>query len=142
MMATQQYSSEDIQQILAIALERASSAPVPLQEIAAELSIDEATLRYAEDVWQEQRAKAKAKEQRQQQFYRQSLLPYVVVNVFLVGLNIAIAGSLTWAIYPLLGWGAGLLLELATGASPAGLCSARSCRRRRLHSSMTSGEAV
>ncbi|MEM6866970.1 MAG: hypothetical protein AAF528_01105, partial [Cyanobacteria bacterium P01_C01_bin.121] len=35
----------------------------------------------------------------------------------LIVLNVSVAGSVTWAIYPLLGWGAGLLLQSMTGGS-------------------------
>lgn len=119
-MATQNYSSEDIKQILAIAMERESSAPASLQTMAAELSIDEESLSYAVDVWQRQQARAKAKQQRRRRFYQQSLLPYVIVNVFLIVLDISISGGITWSIYPLLGWGAGLLLEAVTGVKVKG----------------------
>ena len=120
-MTTQQYSSEDIKQILTIAMGRESSSPVQLQEMAAELSIDKVTLDYAVDVWQGQKAKAQAKQQRRQRFYRQSVLPYGVVNGFLIVLDVVTTGGMTWSIYPLLGWGVGLLLEAVTGV-PLGSC--------------------
>lgn len=111
------YSSEDVQQILMIALGRESSSVYQLREMARELSIDDDALRYAVDVWAGQKAKVQKQQQLRQRFYQQALLPYVTVNAFLIVLNVSIAGSVTWAIYPLLGWGAGLLLQSMTGGS-------------------------
>ena len=42
--------------------------------------------------------------------YRSDVAIYTGVNTLLIGINIATAGAITWAIYPLLGWGIGLCL--------------------------------
>ncbi|MEN8446555.1 MAG: 2TM domain-containing protein [Cyanobacteria bacterium J06555_13] len=109
--SAQNYSSDDMQQILAIAMGHQADKPVPIEEIAAELSIDDASLRYAVDAWRSQQTQMQQKRQRRQRFYQRSLLPYLAVNAFLILLNISLSGAVTWAIYPLLGWGLGLLLN-------------------------------
>ena len=114
--SAQDYSTDDIQQILTIAMGRETSSAEQLEEMATELSIDKETLNYAVDVWRSRKAELQQKQQRRQRFYRYELLPYVAVNGFLLILNISIAGTVTWAIYPLLGWGLGLLLS-------GGVCS-------------------
>lgn len=119
MIDEQAYSSADVQQILTIALGRESSSPAQLKEMAEELAVDDATLRYAVEAWQVQKLNAQKKQRQRQAFYRYELFPYLVVNAFLVGLNIAIAGSITWSIYPVLCWGASLLLEQVTGWAPS-----------------------
>lgn len=111
-MPTRNYDAEDIQQILAIAMAKDIVKESQLKEMAAELSVDDASLQYAIDAWQQQKVAAQKKHRQRQRFYRWSLFPYLAVNTFLIVLNISIAGTVTWAIYPLLGWGVGLLLEL------------------------------
>ena len=127
----QRFSSEDVQQILTIALTKDVSSAAQLGEMAEELTIDEATLRYAIDIWQGQKAKAQEKQRHLQRFYQQELLPYVIVNAFLVILNIFLSGRITWSIYPLLGWGVGLALGAVTGLSPS-LCHSKRQTRQRL----------
>ena len=109
---SQDYSSDDVQQILTIALGKESSSAVQLEEMAKDLSIDRATLDYAVDVWRSHKVNKQEKQQRRQRFHRYELLPYLIVNGFLLVLDISIAGGVTWSIYPLLGWGLGLLLGI------------------------------
>jgi len=109
----QDFSAEDVQQILTMAMTRNTSSRAQLDEMASELSIDSSTLAYAVDAWHQKKAQLRQKQQRRQQFYRYELLPYIAVNAFLIALNISIAGTITWAMYPLLGWGLGVL----TGAT-------------------------
>lgn len=107
-MRTQGYSSEDVQQILAIALERDTFSEVQLQEMAHELTIDDLALNGAITAWQTEKEKLYKKRQQRQSFYRYQLLPYLAANTFLILLNVSISGAITWAIYPLLGWGISL----------------------------------
>ncbi len=76
--------------------------------MANELVIDDSALEQAITTWQTEQENQRQKRQRRQDFYQQQLLPYLGVNTFLILLNISIAGTLTWAIYPLLGWGVSL----------------------------------
>jgi hypothetical protein len=45
-----------------------------------------------------------------EQFYK-SLSTYVVVNLFLIALNLITSRHNLWFVYPLLGWGLGLALQ-------------------------------
>ncbi|MBE9076356.1 2TM domain-containing protein [Romeria aff. gracilis LEGE 07310] len=111
------YSSEVAQQILQRALARQSAGDFSydqLQEMAAELSISPSLLQQAEQDWQTQQAQQNAiaaKQTKRRRWLKQQLITYAAVNTFLIGLNIIIEGTVTWAIYPLLGWGLSLLLS-------------------------------
>ena len=107
-MLAQEYSSEDVQQILAIAQNKDTFSKAQLQEMAHELVIDDLALEQAIATWQTDKEKQYKKRQHRQDFYRQQLLPYLAVNTFLVLLNVSTAGTITWAIYPLLIWGISL----------------------------------
>ncbi|MEN8447277.1 MAG: 2TM domain-containing protein [Cyanobacteria bacterium J06555_13] len=90
---------------------------VSLAEMARELGISDGVLTQAMETWQlenvqlEKRAAVSyQKQQQRSRFLRQALIPYLAVNAFLMMLNVSLAGSITWAIYPLLGWGLALCL--------------------------------
>ena len=112
------YHQEDIQQILNIAIARQSDggelSREQLMEIADELGISAENLLEAEQEWliqQEQRQK-----HREFNLYRHKQLKkrfgkYLIVNSFLVGLNVLTAGQLSWSLYILLFWGLGLGLN-------------------------------
>ena len=68
MIDEQAYSSADVQQILTIALGRESSSPAQLKEMAEELAVDDATLRYAVEAWQVQKLNAQKKKRQRQAF--------------------------------------------------------------------------
>lgn len=112
------YNQEDIQQILNLAIARQPDdeefTREQLVEIAAELGISTDNLLQAEQEWLLQRQER----QKQQEFnlYRRSQLKkrfgkYVIVNIFLVCLNLLTAGQLSWSLYILLFWGLGLGLN-------------------------------
>ncbi len=42
---------------------------------------------------------------------------YCAVNIFLLLLNFTLAGTITWAVFPLLGWGLGVSLHSISGIS-------------------------
>lgn len=115
---TQFYQQEDIQQILNLAIARQANneefSHAQLAEIAAELGISSLTLQEAEQEWLLQ----KEESQKRQCFdvYRRYKLrkrigKYVIVNSFLVILNLVSAGALSWSLYILLVWGLGLGLN-------------------------------
>ncbi|HEY9729347.1 MAG TPA: 2TM domain-containing protein [Chroococcales cyanobacterium] len=115
---TRSYHQEDIQQILNIAIARQSDggelSREQLMEIADELGISAENLLEAEQEWliqQDQRQK-----HREFNLYRHSQLKkrfgkYLIVNSFLVGLNVLTTGELSWSLYILLFWGLGLGLN-------------------------------
>ncbi|MEM0980854.1 MAG: 2TM domain-containing protein [Cyanobacteria bacterium P01_H01_bin.58] len=114
---TGQYSSEAIQRILSHALALQSSATYSqkqLQEMAAELNIEPEMLTLAEDRWRSQaivekrQAALSAGRQRER---RQAWMQYGLGSALMVGINIATAGSITWAIFPVMGWGVSLFFE-------------------------------
>ncbi len=115
---TRSYNQEDIQQILNLAIARESDggefSREQLVEIAVELGISTENLQQAEQEW------LLLQQERQQHqdfnFHRQSQLKkrfgkYVIVNIFLVCLNLLTAGQLSWSLYILLFWGLGLGLN-------------------------------
>lgn len=115
---TRSYHQEDIQQILQIAITRqvheGEFSREQLLEIAAELEISPECLQVAESEWLAQQGEV----QKRQAFniYRRGKLQkrlgnYAIVNSFLLLLNLAIAGELTWSLYVLLLWGLGLGLN-------------------------------
>ena len=109
------YQQEDIQQILNIAIARQADGGEltreQLVEIAAELGISTDSLIQAEQEWLLQ----KQERQKHHEFnlYRRSrfkkrLVKYVIVNSFLMGLNLLTVGYLSWSLYILLFWSLGL----------------------------------
>ena len=113
------YNSEDIQQILQIALTRKGEddelTRQQLWEIAAELDIDPNTIQAAEQDWLE----LKALDQNRQAFdlyrrdrFKQKLIKYLIVNSFLLCLNLLTSsGAITWSVYILLFWGIGIAFQ-------------------------------
>jgi hypothetical protein len=110
------YSAQDVQAILAEALAmKASDAftRTQLLEMAAEMNISSDLLDQVETHWRQRQqhyAQEQARKQKQRRQFRQQLITYAGVNSGLILLNFMTAGTITWAIYPLLGWGLGLLL--------------------------------
>ncbi len=114
-----QYSEEQVRGILQIAIARKASRGEYLSreqvgEIAAELGVSHEDLQAAEQEWQT----AKIRNQEQQAFdtyarhqFRDALGVYAIVNLFLVGINFTTSHHLSWAVYPLLGWGLAIALK-------------------------------
>lgn len=112
------YSQEAINQILHLAIARQADreelSREQLWEIAEELEIDKNTLQAAERDW----LQGKIIEQKRQAFdlYRRNRLKqkttkYLIINTFLVSLNLIATGTLTWSLYILLLWGLVLALN-------------------------------
>ena len=114
----ERYSAEQVQQILVTAMgqqEAVDFSRSQLEDMATELGIAPSALSQAEQTLQRSPA-AISRQDIKRQKRRQQIYTYVVVNVFLLALNFSLSGTITWAIYPLLGWGLGLLLP--GGCSP------------------------
>lgn len=112
------YQQEDIQQILNLAIARQGDGEEfsreHLVEIAAEIGISPDTLLEAEQEWLLQ----KQEQQKHYEFnrYRRSRLKkrlgkFLIVNGFLIVLNLLTAGQLSWSLYILVFWGLGLGLN-------------------------------
>ncbi|BAZ43904.1 hypothetical protein NIES4102_09070 [Chondrocystis sp. NIES-4102] len=112
------YSQEEIQQILQIAIAENSTneelSRQQLWEIAAELDIDKTTIEAAEKEWLEQKTishQRRAFDAYRRYKFKQKLIRYAIVNVFLLSFNLVTAGTLSWALYILLFWGLGVTLN-------------------------------
>lgn len=111
------YSAEDVQEILASAASlepQAAFSEEQLREMASELNISPEVLQQAEQDWRRQKnerqERARITRKRQGQF-REHLGVYVAVNAGMFLLDWTIDGDITWAFYPLLAWGLGLVLD-------------------------------
>ncbi|MGJ5675855.1 MAG: 2TM domain-containing protein [Nostochopsis sp.] len=111
------YDSEDIQQILQMALAQKQEGEFSreqLVEMASELNISRNMLEKAEQQWLTQRS-----EQHQRRTFNNfrhkgflaHLISFLAVNSFLILLNLFTTPSYFWAIFPLLGWGLGLFFH-------------------------------
>ena len=109
--AKQSYSSEAVEAILSRALDlqfAETYSSEQLQAMAAELNIPPETLALAEQHWRShqaataQRAQALAKRQRDR---RQQWIQYGLGSLLMIGIDIATAGTVTWSVFPVLGWG-------------------------------------
>ncbi|PSB18279.1 hypothetical protein C7B76_08495 [filamentous cyanobacterium CCP2] len=113
---TDLYCSEDAQQILKIAIDRQAEAGEltrsQLFEIAAELNISAADLMAAEQEWLVRSNELEERNQfirlRQSRFHGR-LAKYLIVNAFLLVLNLVTGGS--WILYIAIPWGIGVALD-------------------------------
>ncbi|MEO0854156.1 MAG: 2TM domain-containing protein [Cyanobacteria bacterium J06648_11] len=110
------YSAEQVQQILVRAMNQQDAEGFSrshLEEMAAELGIRADVLAEVEgqhEVESVSSVSASNAPRDRRSVWREELKTYVAVNAFLLLLNVWISGAVTWAIYPLLGWGLGLVL--------------------------------
>jgi hypothetical protein len=113
------YTASDVQAILGQALARQHHnefSEAQLAEMAQELGITPGTLEQAKLDWSVQHQEAelrRAFDQKQRQEFKSHLITYIIVNTFLVGINIATPDAHPWSVYPLLGWGMGVMLDAA-----------------------------
>ncbi|MEH2026193.1 2TM domain-containing protein [Nostoc sp.] len=111
------YDSEDIQQILQIALAQKQEGEFSHQqliEMASELNISPQILEKAEQQWLSQRSdqhQQRAFNNVRRQGFTAHLISFLAVNSFLILLNLFTSPSYFWAIFPLLGWGLGLFFH-------------------------------
>ncbi|WP_204141485.1 2TM domain-containing protein [Halomicronema sp. CCY15110] len=112
------YQSEDAQAILQIAIARHTEdgelTRSQLFEIADELGIAPTTLREAEQQWalqQQESVELAEFNQYQQQCFQSHLVRFAIINSVLLILNWMAADTLSWALYILVFWGAGLSLQ-------------------------------
>ncbi|MBE9004808.1 2TM domain-containing protein [Fortiea sp. LEGE XX443] len=117
-MAT--FGSEDVQQILQRAMadkQQENFSEQQLQEMAADLGISFITLQTAQQQWQQEKEimkRRQASNSHRLQKIKPHLISYLVVNLFLIVLNLVVSPGYFWAIYPLLGWGLGLGLHASS----------------------------
>ncbi len=115
---THSYNQQDIQQILNLALTRQEMVEEfsreQLVEIASELGISTHTLLEAEREWlaeqQEQQKRHEFNHYRRSQL-KKSVGKFVIVNSFLLAINLINVGYLSWSLYIFLFWGLWIALR-------------------------------
>ncbi|MFN9616840.1 MAG: 2TM domain-containing protein [Dolichospermum sp.] len=111
------YNSEEMQQILEVAFKRKQQGEYTREqiiEIASELGVSSESLQAAEQEWLKNDAKVKKEQMshsQQRKEFKSHLFAFMAINGFLVLLNLGVSPGYFWAIYPMLGWGLGLLLH-------------------------------
>lgn len=108
-------TEEDVDEVLKLALRKQGRADHDLRDrllaAAEELGIsaeelEEAELEYAQS--KEERKEFVEFKQRQVREFREHFFAYIIINSLLVAINWLTAGTVNWAIWPILGWGIGL----------------------------------
>lgn len=108
-------TDEDVDAVLKLALRKQGQGDLALRDrltaAADELGITPEELRLAEKEYAKEKAeRAEFLEFRGKQLrdFREHFFTYVVINTLLVGLNLLTSGRVSWAIWPILGWGIGI----------------------------------
>lgn len=109
-------NDDEVDEILRLAVRKAgvgtdSDLRQRLKQSAAELNISEEELRQAEIEFvkrREEKEELEGRRRQKTQEFQGHLVSYVVVNLFLVTIDLISDRQLGWSIYPLLGWGIGL----------------------------------
>lgn len=112
------YRSEDAQQILQIAITRQAEAGeltrTQLFEIAAELNISAADLEAAEREWRLHQGNLADRQvfmRLRHSKFKQRLVKFLIVNGFLLAINLLFSPSTLWALYLMLLGGIGVALD-------------------------------
>ncbi|NKB17363.1 MAG: 2TM domain-containing protein [Pseudanabaena sp. CRU_2_10] len=112
------YTEEQVQQILHKAIARKSQGQDlsrnQVREIASELGISDADFALAEQDWLNQSLQDRERvtyDIYRKKKFRDHALKYTLINAFLIGINLLTSGSISWAVYPLLGWGLAVALD-------------------------------
>ena len=112
-----EYTHEDGEEVLkrAIAIDALeTNAKDVVRRTAAELGLSEAAVERAEAEYFKEKSHREELEQfaaDQRGSFFKHLGTYLIINAFLVGMNLLSDGKVDWAIYPLLGWGIGVALH-------------------------------
>jgi len=126
-MQEKYFSKSEVDRILRRALEKSPPKGDTLTEseiirIAEELGIDQNQVRIAireeEKYAQFENAKILWKKKKRREFYLH-LSSYVIINGFLVGINVVMSGGIGWAIFAILGWGIGLIFDFIESFFPS-----------------------
>jgi hypothetical protein len=112
------YSEEDVEQILRLAVSRGSAAGRvsrdQLMQSATELGVSPEALASAERAWHEQKlvnAERNEFEGELRRNFWSHVTTYIVINAFLFCINLATSPGEWWFIFPLLGWGIGMVFH-------------------------------
>jgi hypothetical protein len=115
------YRQDEAQAILRRAVRESAAAAAPeagvfshreLRQMASELGIDEAMLDRAARAWDAEQRESRERRafaaSRRRAFWAH-LAPYLLVNTMLVAINLATCPGYFWAVWPILGWGVGIV---------------------------------
>jgi hypothetical protein len=111
------YNAEEMQQILEVAFRQKQKGEYTREqiiEIASELGVSSESLQAAEQEWLKNNVEVKKEQMsnsQQRKDFKSHLFAFLAINSFLVLLNLVVSPGYFWAIYPILGWGLGLLLH-------------------------------
>jgi 2TM domain len=111
------YNSEEMQQILEVAFRQKQKGEYTREqiiEIASELGVSSESLQAAEQEWLKNNKEVKQEQMsnsQQRKGFKSHLFAFIAINGFLVLLNLVVSPGYLWAIFPILGWGLGLLLH-------------------------------
>ena len=112
-----EYTHDDGEEVLkrAIAIDALeTNTKDVVRRTAAELGVSEAAVERAEKEYFAEKAKRAELEQfasDQRRGFLSHLGTYLVVNAFLVAINLFTDGNVDWAVYPILGWGLGVAIH-------------------------------
>jgi 2TM domain len=106
------YDREQMEQVLHLAIARQNDDELisrqQLEEIALEIGIDSESFQAAEKEWlvnQKVVQKQLAFQSHRQNKLQQKVFKYLLVNTFLISINLLTGGTLSWSLYILLFWG-------------------------------------
>lgn len=109
-------SNDDVDEILKLALRNQTGSDDTLrqrlQASASELGISSAELAKAEEEFLAKQADEKEFEEfryRQKKEFKRHLLSFVTMNACFIAFNLWTNNGIGWAIYPLFGWGIGII---------------------------------
>lgn len=111
------YDSEDVQEILQIALTRKQETEFSreeLVEMASDLGISSNMLETTEQKWlaqQEEEGSRRTFNTFRRRAFWAHFVSFLAVNFCLILLNLITSPSYFWAIFPVLGWGLGLFFH-------------------------------
>ncbi len=112
------YTEEQVEQLLHYALARRPDGQElsrqQVYEIASDLGVSQADFSAAEQEWlakQGTRQELVTFDLYKKKKFKANLLKYTIINAFLVAINLSTSGHIGWAVYPLLFWGLGVVLD-------------------------------
>jgi hypothetical protein len=118
-MSERIFSNEELDRILRRAINRSADykggvTESELHKIASELNISPESVKSAIDEDRELAGYEEAKSMyiaKKRRSFSEHLAAYLIVNGFLFGLNLLTLGYVSWAWFPILGWGIGLAFD-------------------------------
>lgn len=114
---SEQYSLAEAQEILnyAASLQQQDTiSQEQLLEIALETGISAETVQKAQQAWLAERQlqqKQAICQSRRQLGFKLHLIPYLVFSILLVSINLKTTPRYFWSVFPILGWGVGVLIH-------------------------------